>query len=73
MISVTRFGEISPLWQNFKSLPKMIDGLFSIWQILNLLWQILYAIGMIYAVVSGQILNNNWACGHTENVQSSIR
>ena len=30
--SVTRFGEISPLWQNFTSLREILDGLFLIWQ-----------------------------------------
>ena len=30
-ISVTRFGEISSLWQNFKVL-KFLNGLFSIWK-----------------------------------------
>ena len=27
--SVTRFGEISQLWHNFKSLGQMFEGLFS--------------------------------------------
>ena len=31
VISVTRFGGIPPLWQNFKSLVQFL-GLFSIWQ-----------------------------------------
>ena len=30
--SVTRFGEISPLGQNFKILWQVLNGLFSIWQ-----------------------------------------
>ena len=30
--SVTRFGKISPLWHNFKSLGEIFQGLFSIWQ-----------------------------------------
>ena len=29
---VTRFGEISPLWQNFPSLWQISDSLFLIWQ-----------------------------------------
>ena len=29
--SVTRFGEIPPLWQKIKSLWKLFIGLFSIW------------------------------------------
>ena len=35
--SVTRLGEISPLWQNFKRLCKYLEGLFSFGNILNLL------------------------------------
>ena len=30
--SVTRFGEISPLWKKFTSLWKIFDSLFLIWQ-----------------------------------------
>ena len=30
--SVTRFGEISPLWQNILRLRQNLSGLFSIWQ-----------------------------------------
>ena len=29
--SVTRFGEISPLWQYFKSLDQICNSLFSVW------------------------------------------
>ena len=32
MTSVTRFGEISPLWQKFTSLWTIFDGLFLNWQ-----------------------------------------
>ena len=32
MVSVTRFGEISPLWQKLKCLWQFNEGLFSIWQ-----------------------------------------
>ena len=35
---MTRFGEISPLWQNLKSLWQFFEGKFSIWQHL---WPIL--------------------------------
>ena len=31
--SVTRFGEISPLWQKFTNLWQIFDGLFFTWQI----------------------------------------
>ena len=30
--SVTRFGEISPLWQSFKRLWQFVKGLLSIWE-----------------------------------------
>ena len=30
--SVTKFGEISPLWHNLQSLGQFLDGLFTIWQ-----------------------------------------
>ena len=30
--TVTRFGEISPLWPNLKSFGQLIESLFSIWQ-----------------------------------------
>ena len=30
--SVTRFGEMSPLWQYFKSLGQVFKSLFSVWQ-----------------------------------------
>ena len=32
IISATRFGEISPLWQTFTSLWQIFDSLFLIWQ-----------------------------------------
>ena len=30
--SVTRFGEILPLWHNFKNLEDIFEGLISVWQ-----------------------------------------
>ena len=36
LFSVTRFGEILPLWHNFKSIGQIFEGLFSIWQIIIL-------------------------------------
>ena len=30
--SATRFGDISPLWQNFKALWQFVEGLLSIWE-----------------------------------------
>ena len=32
MTSVTRFGEISPLWQHLMTLCQMVEGLISVWQ-----------------------------------------
>ena len=46
--SVTRFGKISPLWQNFKGLWQFVKGLFKP-------WQIPYVIGLILFVENGQI------------------
>ena len=51
--SVTRFEEILPPWQKFKSLWPFLDGLFSILK--NVLPT--YAIFNAFGVVSGQILN----------------
>ena len=59
MISVTRLGEISPLWQKNESPWQMFEGLFLIWQMLSLLWQICYIIGLIFIAVVGQILKYN--------------
>ena len=33
--TLTRFGEITPLWQNLKTLWQYFEGLFSIWQTLK--------------------------------------
>ena len=30
--SVTKFGEISPLWQNLKNIMQLYEDLISIWQ-----------------------------------------
>ena len=32
VISVTRFGKISPIWQKFTSLWQLFNSLFLIWQ-----------------------------------------
>ena len=48
-ISVTRFCEISPLWQNFKRLWQSLNGLSSI-------WQIFYSFRQNFSVLHGQIL-----------------
>ena len=38
---------------------KFIDGIFPIWQMLSLLWQIGYIIGLIFIVAYGKIVYNN--------------
>ena len=32
MVSVTRFGEISPLWQHFINVCQIVEGLIGVWQ-----------------------------------------
>ena len=54
MTSVTRIGEISPLWQNFKSLWLFFQGLFCIGQNFEPNWQILYDIAQILIVFYDQ-------------------
>ena len=59
--SVTRFGEISPLWLNCSSLWQLFEGLFSIWHNLEeRLWHI-YVVGQILIIVNGQRYKNNLA------------
>ena len=73
---VTRFGEISPLWQNFKSLWAiflMVHLLFC--KILVQLWHF-YAIGQIVIVVNGQRLNSyiaTWSPGLATKFTSESR
>ena len=67
--SVTRFGEISPLWQNFTTLAKfhhfgkiiIVLGNFQMLyldsKMLNLLWKYKFAVGHVFIIVNGQILN----------------
>ena len=45
---VTRFGEISPLWNFLDVLWQFVKGIFTI-------WQICYALGLIFIVANGQI------------------
>ena len=47
-ISVTRFGEISPKCQHFKSLWQLLESLLNIWQNVEFSLEILYAIGHIF-------------------------
>ena len=55
-ISVTRFGEILPLWQNFESLWLLFEGLFCIGQNFEPNWAHFKDIGQIFIVVIGPIL-----------------
>ena len=60
--SVTRFGKISPLGQNFKSLGQFLKAYLVFGKIVSILGQIFYAFMQIYIVTNGQILiNNNFA------------
>ena len=53
--SVTRFGEISPLWRNLKSLRQNFSVYLEFGIILVLLWQECLAIRQVFIVVDGQI------------------
>ena len=53
---VTRFGEIWPLWLNFKSIWHFLKLNVLFGQILNIL-KILNGFGQIVIAVNGQILN----------------
>ena len=57
--SVTRFGEISPLWQNLRCLWQIFEGLFDFWHSLKPTLAIFYAIGQFCIDVKFQILKNN--------------
>ena len=54
---MTRFGQISPPWQIFKSIEQFLEDLFIIWLNFHPTLAKLYAIGQIFIVVSGQIMN----------------
>ena len=53
--SVTIFGEISPLWQNFTSLWLILEGLLNICQHFEPIWAHFDEIGQILIVANGQI------------------
>ena len=57
--SVTRFGDISPIWQNFTSLWQSFNSLFLIWKMMGVLRQIWNIIWLIFIVANGQLLKNN--------------
>ena len=54
---MTRFGEISPLSQNLKALGQFLMVAWVSSKILNLLWLILYVIGLIFIAVNVSMLN----------------
>ena len=54
--SVTRLGESSPLWPDFKSLWQFLSISQPNGQILNLLWYF-FGVGQIFIFVNCQILN----------------
>ena len=57
--SVTRFGEILPLWQKFISLWHFLMVYFLFVKMQSLLWQICHIIGKIFSVANDQILKND--------------
>ena len=52
--SVTRFGEISPIWQNLTRYQQVFIAYLLFDILLNLLLQILNVIGQIFTDVNGQ-------------------
>ena len=57
--SVTRSGEISPLWQKKSAFVTKLGANLVFGTLLNKLKRIFYAIGQICIVVNGQILNKS--------------
>ena len=53
--SVSRFGEISPLWQNFQSLGQFLKVNLLFGKILGRLWEILYVMGKILLMQMAKI------------------
>ena len=51
MSSVTRFGEISPLWHDYKIIGQFFKVYLVFGKMLILLWQKCYAIGQVFIVV----------------------
>ena len=58
--NVTRFGEISPLWHNFKIIGNFMRVKLVFGKLLNLLWKIQCAFGPIYVFVNGQLLSKHF-------------
>ena len=55
--SVTRFDKVSPLWLILNVFGNFLEALFSIWLIFEPTLENIFAIGQIYIVKYGQILN----------------
>ena len=58
-ISVTEFGEILLLCQNFTSIRQFLSVYFLFGKMLRLLWRICYIVGLIFIVENGQIVKNS--------------
>ena len=56
VLSVTRFDEISPLWQNWNNFGIVLRAYLVFGNVLSLLWQNLFAVGRRFIAVNGQIL-----------------
>ena len=54
---VTRFGEISPLWQKIKVFGNFWRVYLAFWKNFNQLWPIFNALGQMFVVVNGQLLS----------------
>ena len=54
--SVTRFGEITPLWWNSKRFGQLFEWLFIYWQNFKPSLAISFVIGQIFAVINSQKL-----------------
>ena len=53
---MTRFGEISPLWHNFKNLGHIFEGLISLWQNVDPTVAKMFTLGQVFIAVDGLIL-----------------
>ena len=58
IFSVTRFSESSPFWQNLQSLGQFLRVYLLFGNILDRLWQILYANGQVFIDVNSQMSTN---------------
>ena len=68
-ISATRFGEIPPLWKDYKSCAFFLRVYLVFGKTLNLLWQNLYAIGQICFFCKWPTIDKQ--SGHTEPMNLS--